>query len=783
MRRKLPIHQRALGDAEPHSVKASAAISRRDVLSLLASMTTLAALPSCRRPEQKIVPYVQQPEQIIPGNPLHFATALSLMGTAFGVLVESHEGRPTKIEGNPLHPESQGATNSFVQASILDLYDPDRSRGPKERDHARTWDATQSMLVALGQTLAKDGGQSLAVITGCHRSPTLLAAIRDLRKALPKARVVRYESFDRVASIAGLKQAYGRPLEAAYRLSEAEVIVSLDSDFLGLEGSPVRAARDWSQRRRPESGPMSRMYVFESSLTVTGSNADHRFRCASGEVLEVLCALSTELQSCEVELGESLTRAVSVIGNAARTGPFSKQITAIANELLSRKERSLIIAGSRQPAAVHALAQALNFALGNVGITVKYVKPFDESEAGAKALKDLTQSIASGVTNTVLMLGVNPVYDAPGDIAFADALKRAPLSIHVGTHYDETAALCTWHVNQAHALESWGDVESEDGTASIVQPLIAPLWGGRTDTEVVRALIGQKGSDFNWVQDTWMKPWGKANFDQKWRRALRDGIVENSAYPAENVLPDFDGIAKALFEIAPRTAAPLEIVFAPDAHTYDGRFANNAWLQELPDSITKLTWGNAAWVSTAIAKSMNLADGDMVSIRAGDQQIRLPIVVVPGQADNTVKLTIGQGREAGGSVGRRVGVNANPLRSSSNPYLAEAATLTKSGVAVQLARTQEHFSMEGRPLARQDVLTPKPNSPRTRQRDSEAAVVPVKAKTKRSWGMSIDLGKCTGCNACMVACQAENNVSVVGIDGVRRKRRNALATHRPLLRG
>ncbi len=770
MRRNLPIHPDSCGDADPDSLQHSATVSRREVLTLLATMATLAALPSCRRPEQKIVPYVRRPEDVIPGNPLHFATALSLMGTAFGVIVESHEGRPTKIEGNPLHPESQGATTSFMQASILDLYDPDRSRGPRERGKPQSWIVAESMLTNLGQTLVKDGGQSLTVITDCHRSPTLLAALRDLRKAMPKARILRYEPFNRGQSQAGLKLAFGRPLEANYRLAEAEAVLALDADFLGLEGSPIRAARDWSLRRSPERGPMNRLYVLESSLTVTGSNADHRYRCASSEILGLLCALAMELSTRNVELGGNLSQAVSRIGENTRNGPWARRLKAIANDLSSRPGRSLIIPGIRQPAAVHALAQALNHALGNLGSTVKYVQPFDESEVGAAGLKEVVQSIAAGTTKTVLMLGVNPVYDAPGELEFANALAAVPVSIHVGTHIDETAAACTWHLNRAHPLESWGDVVSECGTASLVQPLILPLWGGRTETEIVRALLGQKDSDFNWVQATWMNRWGKAKFEHKWRRALRDGIVENSSFPPEEVFPDFDGIATALAAIATRAAAPYEIVFVPDAHTYDGRFANNAWLQELPEPITKLTWGNSARISAAFAKEKGLVDGDIVSLSVAGRTTRVPVIVVPGQADNTVTLTIGQGRRVGGSIARGVGVNANPLRCVANPYQTDVTALIKTGSALQLARTQEHFSMEGRLLAREDEFSPRAKAPIDHPTQPVPSKPPAKTGMMRSWGISIDLSKCTGCNACMIACQAENNVSVVGIDGIRRQR-------------
>ena len=485
MSRKLPVFAGSRSVAPELSCPPDV-VSRRDVLALLATMTALAALPSCRRPEQKIVPYVRRPEEIVPGNPLHFATALSLMGTAFGVIVESHEGRPTKIEGNPLHPESQGATTSFLQASILDLYDPDRSRGPRERGKPQPWTAAETMLTNLGQTLMKEGGQSLAVITDCHRSPTLMAAIGDLRQAMPKARILRHEPFNRAESQAGLKLAFGRPLEAIYQLAEAEVVLALDADLLGMGSSPIRAARDWSLRRSPESGPMSRLYVFESSLTVTGSNADHRFRCESSEIFGLLCALALELLARKAELSEVLSSALSQIGPRNRDARWAKRLAAIADDLSSRPGRSLIVPGARQPALVHALAHALNHALGNAGSTVKYVQCFDDADDRAAALKDLAQSMIAGTTKTVLILGVNPAYDAPGDVGLAAAIERTPVSIHVGTHGDETAAACSWHLKSRPSAGILGRRCERDGTASIVQPLIAPLFGGRTDTEIVK---------------------------------------------------------------------------------------------------------------------------------------------------------------------------------------------------------------------------------------------------------------------------------------------------------
>jgi Fe-S-cluster-containing dehydrogenase component len=742
-------------------------ISRRDALTILAAFGTAAALPACRRPDEKIVPYVRQPEQIVPGNPQHFATVLPLMGTAFGVVVESHEGRPTKIEGNPLHPESLGATSSFVQASILDLYDPDRSRGPRERGAARTWRDAEAMLIGLGNSLVQEKGRGLAVITGAHRSPTFENALGDLAKACPETIFAREEPFNRDACTEGLRWLFGRPVEPVYDFSKADVILSLEADFLGFEGSSVRATLDWSARRVPERGPMNRLYVIESSMSLTGANADHRFACESASLLNFARDLFNEVATRSSRTPDPLTQAVAELKGTAANRVTATQLMAIAQDLIAHRGRSLVLASDRQPAAVHALVHYLNYSLGNVGNTVRYVRPFENATLNRTTVAEVMKAAARGSVTTLILFGVNPAYATPSDIDISTLLKSTSTSIHVGTHVDETGVLASWHLNRAHPLEAWGDAVSADGTAGIAQPLIAPLFEGRTDEEVLRLLLGTKVTGFECVQATWRKTWGPSEFDARWNRALHDGVIPNSVSESEPVEPQLASLCAGLRSVPNAPNSPYELVFHPDSHTFDGRFANNPWLLELPDPLTKLTWTNAARVSPTLARAKQLNDGDIVTLQVGDRSVHMPVVIAQGQATSTVSVSIGQGRRVGVPANKRVGVDCNPLRNSVSPYLSALSHIEKVGKILPLSRTQEHFSEEGRALARESHLGLAPQASRA---DAPEPPTRKEGPTVPSWGIAIDLAKCTGCSTCVVACQAENNIAVVGAEGIRRHR-------------
>jgi len=755
------------------ATEAPSGVSRRNFLSILGASAALATLAGCRRPEEKILPYAKAPEEVIPGNALYFATALPFAGTALGLLVESHEGRPTKIEGNPRHPDSLGATNLYAQATVLDLYDPDRSQHPLERGEKRTWAEASTFLASFGQGLRTSGGKGFAVLTGAHRSPTLAKQLAKLQEVLPQAKVYAYEPLSRQNVREGAKLAFGKLLEPVRDVAKARVIAAFDSDFLALEGSAIKHARGFAETRKldqvQDAKNLSRLYVVESSMTVTGGAADHRLRMKSGEVAGFVFALAHELAQSH---GITLDGDVLASLGAAKTTNGDKAaawVKALAKDLAANKGQSLLLAGERQPASVHAVVNLLNLALGNVGATVKFVPAFDEASDGPESLLALTKAIDAKDVETLLVLGGNPVFDAPADAEFARAFGSL-MTIHVGTHVNETAAVATWHLNQAHYLESWGDVVAEDGTASIIQPLIAPLYGGKSDIEVVAAVAGIQGSGYELVRATWKAGLLDVDFERKWRRALHDGFIDGTAH--RDVLPEASTADLGAAIKATKAADDgFEVTFAPDVHAYDGRFANNGWLQELPDPIYKLTWGNAALISPATARELNVTDGEHVTVDVGSGRVSLPVIVAPGQADRSVALAIGQGRRQVGRVGKDIGVDVFPLRTSAGFGFVSGATVSKGPGTTNLPRTQEHFQMEGRQLVRETT---------SEELLADAQVIrkmdPISPPLLslwhdweykgHRWGMAVDLSTCIGCAVCVVACQAENNIPVVGPDQV-----------------
>lgn len=749
--------------------------SRRQFLGVMGASLGLAGLAGCRRPEEKILPYSRAPEDVVPGNAQIYATAFPWMGTAIGLLVECHEGRPTKIEGNPKHPDSLGGTTAFAQASILDLYDPDRSTGPQQRGRPRTWDDATAFLKDLGTQMKAKSGKGLAILTEAHRSPTLAALLASVSREMPQARIVRFEPWDRDRVRDGSLLAFGRPLEVVHRLDRAGVIVALDADLFAWEGSPVKQAHGFAARRRIEKpgDTMSRLYVVESTYTVTGACADHRLRLARREVPRFTFALARELAAQGLDLGEVAGAVESFAPEAL--GPGKPWIGALAKDLLAHRGASVLVAGIAQPPAVHALVHALNAALSNVGQTVSYVKPFAEAPEGSVSLKALAESMRLGEVEALLVLGGNPVHAAGPDMAFAEALARVKVSVHLSTHVDETSVVTGWHLNRAHYLESWSDVRAEDGTASTVQPLVAPLFSGRTDAEVVSLLLGAPRKAYDLVRETWKRDQKDPTFELGWRRALHEGLWEGSAWPPEQATANRAAIASAVGKLAV-PAMGIEITFHPDPHAFDGRFANNGWLQELPDTMAKLTWGNAALVAPATAAKLGLAEGDRIELRlpAPLSSVKLPVCVAPGQADDSIALTVGQGRPRAGRVGEGVGCDVYPIRVAGALDAAYGMELKRVGEHAILARTQEHALTEGRPLVREATLVRFEKEPDFAQKAVE--VPPLKSLfadvpyTGQRWGLVVDLNACVGCNACAVACQAENNVPLVGKSGVLRSR-------------
>jgi MoCo/4Fe-4S cofactor protein with predicted Tat translocation signal len=748
------------------------AIRRRDVLTLLGASISLAGLAACRRPEEHIVPYVKPPEEVMPGVARRYATTLPFGTSAYGLVVESHEGRPTKIEGNELHPASGGASSARVQAAILDLYDPDRSQSVRRRGEPSTWDDFVAAWKERSASHAKDGGEGLAVLAAPFASPTLFRLAAAWRRAFPRGRWVTWGAVSEVNGVEGTARAGGRPLIPVHRLEKAQSVLVIDADVLHADPEMIRHTRGFAAARRVVSpqDTMSRLWAVEAAYTVTGVNADHRMRLPARHIPGFVAALAAELRRAGLEIDATDAPAVP--------GLDASWLRVAARDLLAHRGASLVVAGPRQPPAVHAAAVVLNAALGNVGATVDYHEPRDAELPTRAGLGDLVRAMGDGRVKTLVVLEGNPAYDAPADLDFAAAAGKVEEVVHLGTHVDETAALASWHLPRAHFLESWEDARSREGTASVVQPLILPLYGGKSAVEVLALLAdGEDRPGYALVRETWSGLLGEDDFERRWNRVLHDGLLPDSASPSAAVHPP-KGVLGDLVTTASSFASrpgELDLAFLPCPKLHDGASANNGWLQELPDAVTKVTWDNPLLMSPATAETRGLTDGDIVRLEAGGRTLDVPVFRVPGMADGTLVLTLGYGRRAAGRVGTGVGVDAFALRPSEDPDLVSDVRITATGERYLLAQTQEHGSMEGRSIVREASLERYRRKPNFATEELELFPLwkPHEYKTRPQWGMVIDLNACTGCNACAVACQSENNVPVVGKDQVRRGREMA----------
>ena len=771
-------------------------VGRRSFMKLMSASMALAGVTACTvQPTELIVPYVRQPEEVIPGRPLFFATAMSLGGVASGVLVESHEGRPTKIEGNPDHPASQGATDLFAQGSVLTLYDPDRSQAITQLGEIRPWSAVIAAVRGGLSAQSATKGAGLRILSETVNSPSLAAQIQQVLQLQPNAKWIQWEPMPRDNARAGARTAFGEYLEPVYDLSKADVILSLEADFLSSEGaSNLRYARQFAGRRKVEDSAdnLNRLYVVESNHSVTGGRADNRLPIKSSQI-------------------EAFARAVAQqvgVTGVTGTAPAGSEAfaDAVAKDLTAHRGRAVVMAGDSQPPAVHAIAHALNAAIGAAGATVSYL-PTPEivpSEQHA-ALRELVTDIEAGRVQMLVIVGEsNPVLSAPADFKFAEAMGKVAVRVHSGLFFDETATLSHWHVPATHYLEAWGDARSFDGTTSIVQPLIQPLYSGKSAHEVIATLSDRpERNGYDVVREYWManavgqaggviptaaaaaaaaaptapalpaQPVSAAStFEQHWRKWLHDGFIAGTAFApsAAVVAPD---VATRI--TASAAVEGVEINFRRDETIYDGRFANNGWLQELPKPVTKLTWDNAALMAPSTAEANGLHTGDIIAIQHDGRTLNIPVWITPGHAREAITVSVGYGRTKAGRVGNGAGFNSYALRGSAAPWYG-AATITKTGDTYDLVGTQDHWSIEGRNIIRSATLEEfkaKPTFVKEMEHlklDQRISLYADKEYKGDQWGMAIDMNACTGCSACIIACVAENNIPVVGKDQVKRNR-------------
>ena len=797
-------------------------VDRRQFMKIMAASFALGGigLAGCRRPEEHILPFGKSVEGAVPGLPVYFATAMPIRGWAIPLLAETHQGRPTKLEGNPSYAPHGGASSLLAQASVLDLYDPDRATAHTQDGKAIDADAVKALLTSVGKAHQATQGAGLAFLADSSSSPTRARLVRRLRLALPKALWAEYEPVTDEPPANVARAVLGGNVRPIYRFAKAKRIVSIDADFLQAESGSLAYARDFAKGRRvaKKDDPMSRLYVAESNLTATGSMADHRLRLASSAMLAFAAALAGKVT------GDSVYAKAAEGLNAPEAW-----IAECAADLLENKGSTLILAGSHLPDAVHAVVYALNQFLGNIGSTVDFIFNTRPHTIG---IDGVGAAIANGAVKTLVVLGGNPAYNAPVDLDWAELQKKVPQVIRHGYYEDETSALANVHVAAAHYLESWGDARTADGTVVPIQPMILPLFGGLTQNEVL-ALVGllPEADPYKLVFETITAGTG-VNAEKIFTKFLHDGVLDfdingrvmTTAFKPVKVRYNPIAVATYLKGAEAPVALSLdslEVRFVADARMDDGRFLNNGWLQECPDPITKISWDNAILISPRLAKELkidspanglkqiarkDLAEFDKgrenahnVELVIGGRKITGPAHIQPGLSNYTVVLPLGYGRTKVGRVGEGTGFNAYAARDSKNPHVVTGAKITVTGEKTFLADSQWHWSMEGRDLVREGnlgeyqenpgfakevgleaesprvVLDPTYNDRTPADKATEIPRGNSLYKTPsfdgvHQWGMSIDLNTCIGCNACVVACQAENNVPIVGKEQVLRGR-------------
>lgn len=751
--------------------------SRREFLGLMGASIALAGLAGCRRPIEKIIPYVIAPEEIIPGIPNYYATSMQRGLDAIGFVVENHEGRPTKIEGNKQHPASLGKTDSFAQAEILNLYDPDRSKSVL---HNGKESSLQDFITAWSELYDKyinNGGEGLAVISGTSIAPTFTKLKKEFHKTFPKAKWIVYDPISDENIVNGIEIATGKTAVPVYDFEKAKVIVALDSDFLLLESGSVKNSMDFANGRRVKSDhdEMNRLYVAESAMSVTGGMADHRIKLKNNDIGNFTAAIALELNKQGIE--------VPGTGSLTANNKFDKHfIEEFAADLIKNRGKSLVVAGRSQPAQVHILINAINSVLGNFGKTVSFYNIDKDLLPNAEGLTDLSKN---GNTDTLILLGANPVYSAPKHLQFETLLKNSAHTIQLSSYVDETSEHVEWHINQAHFLEEWNDTQSADGTIGITQPQILPLFNGISNIELLSIIInGEAAKGYDLIQNTW-KNILSGDFASVWDKTLHNGIYVKKINATQSLAVNAGRINDYLVANPPsRANNKIELVLKPSASTFDGSFANNGWMQEMPNPVSKLTWDNAAQMSHRTAKALGVKNEDVVKISHGAEYVLLPVWILPGQADDSISVELGYGRTKVGRIGNNVGQNSYKLMNATGDFLVNNIVVEKIGATYPLACTQDSHGMNNDKFADSAIQKRLPMLIREATLE-EYKHHPEFAKhavhhpplvslweefeytESPQWGMTIDLNVCTGCNACSTACQSENNIPVIGKQEVR----------------
>jgi MoCo/4Fe-4S cofactor protein with predicted Tat translocation signal len=753
-------------------------VSRRGFLKVMSASLALAGLSGCtKQPDEPIYPYVKEPEDLVLGRPVYFATAMPFNTGAVPLLVKTDAYRPIKVDGNPEHPVNRGSSDPLSQGSLLDLYDPDRSQRVINRGEVREFAAFLAAFRAMLSDKKASGGTGLYILSDTVTSPSLAAQWKAAQQSFPNAKWVQWDPVNRDSAYSASKTAFGDYYDAQYRLQDADVIVSLDADFLSSITHPgfLRLAADYASRRKllDSSISMNRLYSVESAPSTTGFKAEHRLALKPSDIAPFAAALAAAVGS-----GGGSAQAPS--------GPGGKFLSAIAADLKANAGKCVVIPGEQQTPAVHLAAIAINQALGNVGKTVVYTETVNPMPSiQGQDLVSLVSDMQAGKVDWLVILNANPVYTAPVDLHFEEALNKVKVSAHLGSHLNETGLATEWHINGAHYLESWSDTRAYDGTATVIQPMIDPLYGGKTAHDVIQSMLDHPDlTAYDVVRKTWQGSLGAGDAEHAWRKILHDGMVGGTAFQAKTVSAKIGDLQATAPSAADGT---VEVIFRPDPNVYDGRYANVGWLQEIPKPVTSMSWDNAALMSYRTLSKFKLAEQDVIAIESNGNTVLAPVLAVPGHPDDAVTVYLGYLRPHGGRVAGGLGFNAYSIRTSNALLFAPGATIKNTGKTYEFAVTKSHYtdhrsvmaggdgsgthSLEGnealtRGIVRYATLDEFKENPNFAHEEEDpkpdTSLFANWRYDKNAWGMAVDMNSCVGCNACVVSCYAENNIAVVG---------------------